>query len=197
MGGASTSPPPSPTRRVKQRFGVGDDDADLGVDLARWRLPTPISPSTEGQSIFPLSSPQNLTAAAVLAPAASLRRASSLFRITSTLPLRRRSTTALFKPFSPPPPPELTRAATKPRGSSAGWKRELGVMSEEEMVATGGWTYEGGEPSGWSGGEGLGMLMVTNPDEERADEERAMDTEDPALGAMDNQKASDCVGVAL
>lgn len=72
-------------------------------------------------------------------------------------------------------------------------------MSEETVEGRwaggedGSWGYSGQMSYGWQSGEGLGMLMVTNPDGDQA-KEKSMDTADEALDAMDTE---DDVGVAV
>lgn len=177
---SALSPPPSPTRRVRQRFGVGDDEQD--EDLP----PLPTHPLTFSNtpSIFPLSpaattSPSRASPAPSTSAEPSLHRTSSFSRLFSTKsttsPLRRRSTTALFR-LTPLQIPELqlsrsSSADTKGKRAAsarAGWMRELGVLSEESTE--GRWigvescrrgSAGSGMQYGWMGGSGLGTFVVS------------------------------------
>ena len=193
----STSPPPSPTRKVR-KFGVGDgEDDDVDYFGSASRAPTQLlTPTSPIDTIFPLSSPPPKTLGSSLlpSPAATLRRASSLSRlIPHSGPLRRRSTTALFRPATPSMPElQLTRRSSETGGCrpSAGWKRELGVLSEDEVEAR-----EVGQS--WQSCQEIGKLVVTNPDEDgKAAVEQDSVLDISALDAMDTDDRS-TVGTAL
>ncbi|ORY77620.1 hypothetical protein BCR35DRAFT_305382 [Leucosporidium creatinivorum] len=205
---SATSPPPSPTRRIKQRFGVGDgEDEDL-PPLPPFIIPTPTSSYSP---LFPLSPILTTPLLPASPPPFSLpptlHRSTSLSRLLAKpSPLRRRSTTAMFRPSTPHVPElQLSRSSSDTKGKrvASGWRRELGVLGEEiegrwvGFEVDGSSTLEREISYGWSGGaDGTRRLTITNPDDGLSDEEADNVKDDQAQDAMETDDHAE-VGLAL